>query len=168
MRAQLPDGPAMMTPADSTCKPEGTSTAQMGTDRAVDSPFEDRTLLDLCLWLRMAHNGSADPISDEETHEALAYLRRRLIHWKPSHPSGKRFDECVRQLVIAAHDEVINGSRKEPLFRLRWDGVGAPLVAMDGGTVCLGCKSGWPGDLSRVGMRCGNLLCPDRKIVGAR
>jgi hypothetical protein len=66
-----------------------------------------RTLLELCLDLRMAHNGSADPISEEETAAALAYLNYRLATWKPSAlPSGARFDECVRALVIATIIEV--------------------------------------------------------------
>jgi hypothetical protein len=66
-----------------------------------------RTLLELCLDLRMAHNGSADPISEEETAAALAYLNHRLATWKPSIlPSGARFDECVRGLVLATIIEV--------------------------------------------------------------
>jgi hypothetical protein len=66
-----------------------------------------RTLLELCLDLRMAHNGSADPISEEETAAALAYLNYRLATWKPSAlPSGARFDECVRALVLATIIEV--------------------------------------------------------------
>lgn len=66
-----------------------------------------RTLLELCLDLRMAHNGSADPISEEDTAAALAYLNYRLATWKPSAlPSGARFDECVRALVLATIIEV--------------------------------------------------------------
>ena len=66
-----------------------------------------RTLLEMCLDLRMAHNGSADPISEEDTAAALAYLRHRLEAWKPSIlPSGARFDECVFNLVLATIAEV--------------------------------------------------------------
>lgn len=66
-----------------------------------------RTLLEMCLDLRMAHDGSADPISDEDTAAALAYLNYRLATWKPSIlPSGARFDECVRALVLATIVEV--------------------------------------------------------------
>lgn len=69
--------------------------------------LNDKTLMDICLDLRMAHNGSADPIPAKETAEALAYLRERLAAWRPSPlPSGARFDECVRQLVLATIDEV--------------------------------------------------------------
>lgn len=66
-----------------------------------------RTLLEMCLDLRMAHNGSADPISEEDTAAALAYLSYRLATWKPSIlPSGARFDSCVRALVLATIIEV--------------------------------------------------------------
>ncbi len=66
-----------------------------------------RTLLEMCLDLRMAHNGSADPISEEETAAALAYLRHRLATWKPSIlPQGARFDMAVNELVKATIAEV--------------------------------------------------------------
>lgn len=65
-----------------------------------------RTLLELCLDLRMAHNGSADPISPEETAAAIAYLRYRLATWTPSTPSSARFDAAVRELVEATIAEV--------------------------------------------------------------
>ncbi len=69
--------------------------------------FAKSTLPELCMDLRMACNGSADPISDEERDDALAYLRKRLADWKPSIlASGAAFDECVRQLVIATIAEV--------------------------------------------------------------
>lgn len=66
----------------------------------------NKTLLDICLDLRMAHNGSADSMPEAETVEALAYLRERLAAWRPSRTAGARFDECVRQLVLATIDEV--------------------------------------------------------------
>lgn len=68
--------------------------------------FAKTTLPTLCLDLRMARNGSADPWSDTEVQEALAWLQHRLDTWKPSRPAGNKFDECVRQLVIATIEEV--------------------------------------------------------------
>lgn len=66
-----------------------------------------RTLLEMCLDLRMAHNGSADPISEEETAAALAYLRHRLDEWeRPALASGARFDAAVNELVRATIAEV--------------------------------------------------------------
>ena len=65
------------------------------------------TLPSLCLDLRMAYNGSADPFSEEEKCAALAYLKRRLAEWKPTvWPPSAKFDEAVRQLVIATIEEV--------------------------------------------------------------
>jgi hypothetical protein len=126
-------------------------------------PLGADNVLDLCLRLRMACNGSADPISNIETHYALAYLRHRLIHWAPSVLStGKRFDECVRRLVIAAHDEVME-RYDERLFWLRRDGTGAPISPHEKGAECKACRSIWY-DSSWVGKPCPNLMCPDRYV----
>lgn len=65
-----------------------------------------RTLLELCLDLRMAANGSADPISERETDAALAYLWYRIQRWTPSGRTEERFDEAVRALVLATIAEV--------------------------------------------------------------
>lgn len=65
-----------------------------------------RNLLEICLDLRMAHNGSADPISPEETDAALAYLRHRLATWTPRAKVWAQFDDAVFALTWATITEV--------------------------------------------------------------
>lgn len=64
------------------------------------------TLPEICLDLRMAHNGSADPMPDKKSAELIGHLRTKLDNWKPSDPFSERFDDCVKQLVIATLREV--------------------------------------------------------------
>lgn len=68
--------------------------------------FKTTTLPTLCLDLRMACNGSADPMKDEDRDGAIAYLQGRLDAWKPAVRGQESFDEAVRQLVIATLAEV--------------------------------------------------------------
>lgn len=134
--------------------------------RTADSlPLGADNLFDLCLRLRMACNGSADPISIEETHDAMAYLRRRLIHWTPSyHKAGERFDNCVRQLMNATIEEV-EARYDWDLSHYRIAGVGVRIEPRPNGAECKSCKCIWY-DPTRVGTPCPNFLCPDR-LVGA-
>lgn len=122
------------------------------------------TILEFCLDLRTIHRDAPGAMSDVETHYALAHLRRHLTHHRdPSSP----FDSWDRRFIIAAHDEV-KARREDALFRLRERGAGTLIVERDGFAVCPGCLGRWRfGDLSRVGKRCGNLLCPDRRVLGA-
>lgn len=69
--------------------------------------FGDATLMDACLDLRMACNGSGDPIPNEEKDKQMSALEGRLKAWTPSHgPQWAEFDEAVRQVVIATLVEV--------------------------------------------------------------
>lgn len=68
---------------------------------------DDATLMDACLGLRMACNGSGDPIPDEERDKCLSALEGRLRTWTPPlGPQWAAFDEAVRQVVIATLVEV--------------------------------------------------------------
>jgi hypothetical protein len=64
--------------------------------------FPNSMLPDICLNLRMALNGGADPWSDKELDECFQPLQHRLDKWKPSSKSSQMMDECVRLLVIAS------------------------------------------------------------------
>lgn len=78
----------------------------MSNDAEHKLPLDAANLLDLCLRLRMAANGSADPIAEDAMEEALRYLRLRVSEWRRSTRRSARFDECVRQLVLATIAEV--------------------------------------------------------------
>ena len=68
---------------------------------------KDTTLLDACLMLRAACDGSADPISEAERDQCVEALRARLDVWEPPVlPKGARFDAAVRELVEATIAEV--------------------------------------------------------------
>lgn len=70
------------------------------------------TLPDGCLWLRMAKTGAGDPLSPDAVEAMLQALEARLAAWTPSYsPTVAKFDEAVRQLVIATIDEVAPGRR---------------------------------------------------------
>jgi hypothetical protein len=129
-------------------------------------PLGADNVLDLCLRLRMACNGSADPISIQEMHEALSFLIRRLVHWTPSPPTAKRFDNCVRQLMCAAIDEVEQSRHSWHLAQYRFAGVGVPLESHPDGAQCKSCRCVWH-DRDRVGTPCPNVLCPDRRVGAA-
>lgn len=94
-----------MTPLDN-CITTDEADRQRVPMMGSDIPLGADNVLDLCLRLRMACSGSADPIHDDEACGALAYLRQRLLNWSPSHPSNERFDQCVRQLIHATLAEV--------------------------------------------------------------
>ena len=67
----------------------------------------DNSLLETCLKLRMACNGSANPWSVEDIVACRLMLEDRLDDWKPSLLSkGRMFDQAVRLLVIATIEEV--------------------------------------------------------------
>lgn len=128
-------------------------------------PLGAANLLDLCLRLRMACNGSADPISVPETHAALAYLRKRLLNWTPSQPSSKRFDDCVRRLACEAIKEV-EDRYDWHLSQYQRNGVGIPMERHPEGSWCPSCK-GVYSTTGRIGTPCMNFLCPDRRVGAA-
>lgn len=121
------------------------------------------SLPQLCLDLVMAARGSGPPKTPLEMARALQYISRRLYHWTQPTPEHKGFDDAVRRLACAAVTEV-ESACDLALYQARRAGVGATLVEHEGGTLCLGCFGAWPGDTSRVGQRCGNLMCPDRML----
>ena len=68
----------------------------------------DATLLDGCLTLRMSDWGSSEPpLEDERRRAMIAALRERLATWeKRSTPIQAKFDDLVRQLVVATLEEI--------------------------------------------------------------
>lgn len=65
-------------------------------------------LPEICLNLRMAVNGSADPWPDDQIEKTVYILQRRLDLWIDSHSRYKRVDDAVKELVIATLAEVKN------------------------------------------------------------
>lgn len=68
--------------------------------------FPSCNLADICLFLHMAINGSADPWPDQQVRQTVTFLHQRLEHWLPSSPASRNFDDTVRQLVLAVLAEV--------------------------------------------------------------
>lgn len=69
--------------------------------------FDDGDILSVCLRLRMACNGSADPMSSDDVRGALAFLKSRVREWRPSaRPSEEAFDGAVYSLILATIEEV--------------------------------------------------------------
>lgn len=60
----------------------------------------ERLLPEVCIHLRMALNGSADPLDGDAVDRWVAYLEARLRDWRPS-PVPSPVDEAVRCLVAA-------------------------------------------------------------------
>ena len=60
----------------------------------------------ICEMLHMSRFGSADPIHPEEVEQLIAYLKKRIEEWTPSgNTSWKRFDDAVKEVVLAAIEE---------------------------------------------------------------
>lgn len=78
--------------------------------------YKTTTIPTLCLDLRMACNGSADPMKDEDRNAAIAYLQSRIDAWKPSSRGQEGFDEAVRQLAIATLAEVRGNIEADTAF----------------------------------------------------
>lgn len=69
--------------------------------------YEREMLPEVCLQLRNACNGSADPWSAEKISKVCHYLRDRLKKWEPSsRADAEMLDEAVRMLVIATLAEI--------------------------------------------------------------
>jgi hypothetical protein len=63
--------------------------------------FGDEYLPTICTRLRAQMSGASDPWDDDLVGAAVALLRERLACWVPSHPTNRRFDDAVRELVEA-------------------------------------------------------------------
>ena len=69
--------------------------------------YEKEMLPEVCLRLRMACNGAADPWLDEKVEAVLAYLQKRLDNWHPSVSKREEIlDGTVRLMVLATLVEV--------------------------------------------------------------
>jgi hypothetical protein len=77
----------------------------------------DATLLDGCLTLRMSDWGATEPpLPDDRRKAMITALRERLATWEErSTPIRSKFDDLVRQLVVATLEEIqaLALSRKE-------------------------------------------------------
>lgn len=63
-------------------------------------------LPEICMNLRMAVNGSADPWPPEQVRETVAMFWARLATWQVQGQRSKRVDDAVRELVAATLAEV--------------------------------------------------------------
>lgn len=63
-------------------------------------------LPEICLGLRGACNGSADPWQPDLVKETLAMLQARMDSWRPGRKVEERFDNAVKELVAATMEEV--------------------------------------------------------------
>lgn len=69
--------------------------------------FEKEMLPEVCLRLRMACNGAADPLPDGEVDQVCSYLQKRVSNWRPSVTgSAEMLDSAIRILVLATLIEV--------------------------------------------------------------
>lgn len=70
--------------------------------------FKGKTILEGCLYLRMSDWGATEPpLEDDERAEMIAALRERLTLWeKSSDPMRSKFDNLVRQLIVATLEEI--------------------------------------------------------------
>ena len=69
-----------------------------------DDPDHQRywmPVLEACELLHGHYSGSSDGFSDEARDDMVAFLKYRLEHWTVSTRSDERYDEAVRQLMLA-------------------------------------------------------------------
>lgn len=64
-------------------------------------------LPEICLWVRAAANGSADPWPKAHTREVLGMLQARLDTWEDGVAKGKRLDDTVKEMLSATIAEVL-------------------------------------------------------------
>jgi len=60
------------------------------------------TLPEICLGMRMAANGSADPWPTEVVRTTVGMLEARVETWQDSRQGEKEFDDAVLAMVKAA------------------------------------------------------------------
>lgn len=67
--------------------------------------LERMLLPDVCIGLRMALNGGAEPVDGVEADRVMLYLEKRLQNWRPTFRatphSQSPMDEAVRALCVA-------------------------------------------------------------------
>lgn len=63
------------------------------------------SILQLCEKLHMAKNGSADPLTMEESIRLRAFLVTRILDWDKSHPRAVAYDSAVFGLIHATLGE---------------------------------------------------------------
>lgn len=67
--------------------------------------LEKMLLPDVCIGLRMALNGAADPMDGDAADQVMQYLEKRLRNWQPTFRaapySQSPMDEAVRSLCVA-------------------------------------------------------------------
>ena len=76
----------------------------------------EHNLPTLCIDLRMALNGGADPWSDERMKSVVGYLKARLGDWYPSVDENRIFDEAVRTMCFEVL-RLVEEDKKERLLR---------------------------------------------------
>lgn len=74
--------------------------------KEIVNKFHGTTLPELCLNLRMACNGSADPWKSEDVVDTLLYLGYRLLTWSDSSNFISKIDDAVYMLVKATIYEI--------------------------------------------------------------
>jgi hypothetical protein len=70
---------------------------------------EDKTLLDICLYLHMNNTGSSDPLPDDIEVYYIKILKTAINNWEPSH--NKKFEEFDNAVL-----NLINKTILESLF----------------------------------------------------
>lgn len=83
----------------------------LGSGSVPSTPGDDELfaagIFRICETLRMANNGSGDPIHETTELRLIQYLAGRLKSWKPSTPSCAAYDAAVMSLIRATLDEII-------------------------------------------------------------
>ena len=75
-----------------------------GRFRAIEEQtrlFGTKMLPEICIELRHAVNGAADPWPDKEIAETVRMLTMRLDTWHASIRWDQRFDDAVREMILA-------------------------------------------------------------------
>lgn len=59
------------------------------------------SVLEICLYLHMHHNGASDPLDAETYAEYLQHITNRLSNWREGQAISKQFDDAVKSLIQA-------------------------------------------------------------------
>jgi hypothetical protein len=68
--------------------------------------FGDMDLPSICLALRAGVNGMADYMDVDQVKNGLKMLQMRLDTWESGFKGAERFDNAVKEMVIATIEEV--------------------------------------------------------------
>jgi hypothetical protein len=82
------------------------SIARVSAIEEQEAAFGKATLPEICLNLRQAVNGAAEPWPLEDVNKAIVILSKRLMFWINGSEIGKRFDSAVYEMVAATLREV--------------------------------------------------------------